>query len=256
MVQVQLGNEFATVRGFDDPNLSDDELSRRIEEEIGAQDERNKLLNTPAMQPARADATAPTMSMEHLNSVTEQWARISTWLNANLPSVPLIGADPEQIDRAAEKTGTPWPEELSTLFTHINGFPHEHWLRLLPVHELFDLDRVVQEHQLELDIWREFDEETGRPAAAAGDPAGTYLPQFLPFAGLDGNLLFVDTRPGPLHGCVTEFDKVDADDAGPRWTSLSAMLTDLAHSLETGTPFDQHWLPKVEAGELNWQFQP
>ncbi|MFE1592384.1 hypothetical protein [Nocardia sp. NPDC058705] len=78
---------------------------------------------------------------------------------------------------------------------------------MLPVHELFDLDRVVQERQLELDVWG-------------------------------------------------EFDKVGADDAGPRWASLSAMLADLAHSLETGTPFDQHWTPAVESGELNWQFHP
>lgn len=36
----------------------------------------------------------------------------------------------------------------------------------------------------------------------------TYMPEFIPFAGLDGYLLFVDTGPGDLYGCVTEFDKV------------------------------------------------
>lgn len=75
---------------------------------------------------------------------------------------------------------------------------------------------------------------------AAGDPAGRFLPDFLPFADRDGNLLCVDTRPGPLHGRVTELDKVGAvdsgaDEAGARWLSLSAMFTDLADSLYTGS---------------------
>ncbi|MFD3702514.1 SMI1/KNR4 family protein [Nocardia sp. NPDC058658] len=253
VVQLRLGNEIATVHGFDDPDLPDDELRRRIEAGIEAQKERTRLLNTP---PTAPQATGPTMSTTQPSSVTGQWARIATWIQANLPSATVNGAEREEIHRTAEATGITWPEEFSTLFTHINGFSRENWLRLLPVHELFDLDRVVQERQLELDVWGEFDEEMGEPATAAGDPAGTYLPQFLPFAGLDGNLLFVDTRPGPFHGCITEFDKVGADDAGPRWASLSAMLADLAHSLETGTPFDQHWTPAVVAGELNWQFQP
>ncbi|MFC8933840.1 hypothetical protein ACFT1A_17345 [Rhodococcus sp. NPDC057135] len=60
--------------------------------------------------------------------------------------------------------------------------------------------------------------------------------------------MFVDTGPGDLYGCVTEFDNFAADDAGPRWVSLSAMLADLADSLETGSTFDEYWKPKVVDG--------
>ncbi|MFC6012282.1 SMI1/KNR4 family protein [Nocardia lasii] len=252
VVQVRVGDEFAVAPTFDDPTLSDAELSRRIDEAIRAQNELNRSVPVPP-PPA---ATVPTRSATSPSSVTEQWTRVATWLRANLSSVALNGAEPADLARAVEATNIPWPEELSTLFTHINGFPREHWVQLFPTHELFDLDRLVTEHHIELDVWGEFGEELEAPAPAAGDPAGTYLPQFLPFAGRDGNLLFVDTRPGPLHGCVTEFDKVGADDDGPRWTALSAMLADLAHSLETGTTFDRQWLPTVEAGQLLWQFQP
>ncbi|MFC6012281.1 hypothetical protein [Nocardia lasii] len=188
-------------------------------------------------------------------SITEQWGRVAAWLRANLSSVTLNGAEPADLTRTIEAIGGTWPAELSTLFTHINGFAREHWVRLLPLHDLFDLDRLVREYRVELEVWGDVDADMVPHAPLAGDTAGTYLRQFVPFAGEDGNLLFVDTRPGPLHGCVSEFDKVSAD-GGPRWASLSAMFADLADSLETGAVFDQYWAPSVEQGELCWEFEP
>lgn len=107
---------------------------------------------------------------------------------------------------------------------------------------------------MKLDGWGEFDEEmlsalTERDTA--GGEAGTFRPEFIPFAGRDGYLLVVDTRLGPMHGCVTEFDKVDADATGPRWVSVSALLTDLADSLETGSEFFGGWGPHVIGGQLD-----
>lgn len=69
-------------------------------------------------------------------------------------------------------------------------------------------------------------------------------------AGRDRNLLFVDTRPGPLHGRVTEFDKVGAGEACPRWLCIGAMFTDLAKSLYTGSVHDR-WTPTVTVGQLS-----
>lgn len=63
-----------------------------------------------------------------------------------------------------------------------------------------------------------------------------------------------DTRPGDLQGCVTEFDKVGADGGGPQWICLSAMLTDLADTLETGSAFNGHFMPSVGDGNLDWQY--
>ncbi|MDJ0362433.1 hypothetical protein [Rhodococcus sp. H29-C3] len=80
------------------------------------------------------------------------------------------------------------------------------------------------------------------------------LSEFVPFAGIDGNLLFVDTRPGPSHGCVTDFDEAGADDGGPQWVSISAMLTDLADALESGHPFAGAWTPSVVDGQLKWLY--
>lgn len=196
-----------------------------------------------------------TMYSTPSGSVTEQWERIARWLLTNLDSPSIAGADAAEIDSAQQATGVSWPAELTTLFEHLNGFPLAAHVALLPMHEMFSLDRAVEERAMELDIWGEFDEEMGAPDpdAAAGDTAGTYIPAFVPFAGADGYLLVVDARPGPLHGCVTEFEKVDTDSAGPRWVSISAMLTDLADSLETGAEFDMGWTPVVVDGRLEWR---
>ncbi|MGY0503215.1 SMI1/KNR4 family protein [Nocardia sp. FBN12] len=189
-------------------------------------------------------------------SVAEQFGEIEKWLRGNLATVAIGGATEEQIRATAVATGRSWPAELVQLYTLINGFPAEQWVRLLPGDELFDLDRVLSERQLELEVWGPMAEEMGfevDPDGQAGDPAGTYLPEFIPFAGADGYLLFVDTRPGELYGCVTRFEKVDADDAGPLWVSISAMLTDLATSLRTGSEFDGYSRPTVVDGQLDWR---
>ena len=211
------------------------------------------------MQPDDQLPKPITRSSAPAGSVTEQWARITAWLNSHHSPVTIAGATKSQIADAAESTGTTWPPELIEFYEQINGIPPEELVRLLPGRDLFDLERVVQEREMELDVYAETNEiEEYEPpeGSTAGTAVFTYMPEFIPFAGLDGYLLFVDTRPGDLYGCVTEFDKVDADDAGPRWVSLSAMLTDLAESLETGSKFDKYWKPTVVDGRLDWKFTP
>jgi len=86
----------------------------------------------------------------------------------------------------------------------------------------------------------------------AGSPfTGEFSPLFIPFAGLDGNCLFVDLRPGTHHACVTEWDEVDAAYAGPRWPSLDAMFVDLLAALRSGGEFEGH-APSIVRGELEW----
>jgi len=191
-------------------------------------------------------------------SVSEQWGRIDRWLRANLADVAYAGAGTDDIESAAQSTGVLWAGDLVELFGLISGFSVDHYVSVLPQHELFDLQRVVDERAMELEVWSEFDEEMGAPDpdSEAGNVTGTYHPAFVPFAGMDGYLLVVDTRPGPLHGCVTEFEKVDADGGGPRWVSLGAMLTDLADSLESGGEFDGGWFPSVVDGRLEWEYGP
>jgi hypothetical protein len=61
-------------------------------------------------------------------------------------------------------------------------------------------------------------------SSPAGTPAGIYLPEYIPIADRDGSTLVIDTRDGELHGCVSEYAGEGADDPGPLWRSVSAMV--------------------------------
>jgi cell wall assembly regulator SMI1 len=89
-------------------------------------------------------------------------------------------------------------------------------------------------------------------AAPAGAVAGMFLPSFIP-VGDDGSgcALALDLRAGPRLGCVTPYRREDADTDGPRWTSLDALLDDVAGCLETGRPTG-YWEPVVHDGLLGW----
>jgi hypothetical protein len=90
------------------------------------------------------------------------------------------------------------------------------------------------------------------PRIREGEPAGTGANSFIPFAtNGSGCVMFVDSRPGPRSGCVTEFQREDADYDGPRWDSVAAMLEAIATGLEQDTPIDEAQ-PVVADGLLDW----
>lgn len=186
-------------------------------------------------------------------SVGREWARVRAWLGRHVPDFTPVGASQVEIDAAVTATGVPWPDELAEFYRLLNGIPGGRWVQFLPFWSFHSLDQLVESRNNSLAIWywpSDYQYEVCA-GTAAGHTAGTYLPDFLPFAGGDAYYLVVDTRPGPLHGCVTEFAKYDADDGGPKWRSLSAMLADLADSLETGTVFEGHAL-RLAGATLEW----
>lgn len=255
-----LGN---MVSGFADPTVSDAEIRRRIEAAFAHTREteviamRSSLPKMPS-QPLKEEQSS-TKYRTPSGSIGVQWQRISKWMQEHLRFGPNPGVHPEQVTAAMAATGIDWPSELRELFTLVNSFPHDQWVPLFPAYELFDLDRVVAERQLELKIWGQLDAEMNAhrdDGTPAGSIADTYLPEFIPFAGVDGNLCVLDMRPGPLHGCVSMFYREGPDVDGPRWLSLSAMLTDLADSLENGTAFDGGWYPTVHNRDLGWEWRP
>lgn len=151
-----------------------------------------------------------------------------------------------------------WPGELVEFLRLYAGAPR----RLLPLISLMTPTEIRSAHSRMLDVWAKLtaddpDMVEGDPSSQpAGTPAYTFLPEYIPFAGLDGYFWFIDTRPGPMHWCITECSRDTADDGGPKWHSLSSMLSDLADSLETGAFFDRMWLPQVIDNELEWQTRP
>ncbi|MCZ4518033.1 SMI1/KNR4 family protein [Rhodococcus ruber] len=251
-VFVALGGEFAWVRGFGDSTLSKSDLAQLVLDGIAGERrsavERAAAFSTRASRPPVKYSTQP-------SSVTEQWNRVADWFDANLPNYVISGADETRIADAQRRTGVEWPSELIELFRCVDGLPRTPWMAMFPKYELFGLDAMLDDREMMTDIWQTGDAENDPDrviSTTAGEAAWTFVDEFIPIAGMDGYFLFVDTRPGELNGCVTVFDKVNSDDAGPQWLSISALLDDLATSLETGTPFDGGWNHAVVDGRLEW----
>lgn len=249
---VALDSEFAWVRGFGDPMASKADLTQLILDAIDG--ERRNAVDraaTAATRATRPPVRYPTPS----SSVTQQWGRIAAWFEKTVPSYVITGADEERIAEVQNRTGVEWPDELIELFRCVDGLPREPWMALFPQYELFGLDAMLQDRAMMTEIWQRGDAENDPTRVierTAGKAAWTFLDEFIPIAGLDGYFLVVDTRPGELNGCITVFDKVNSDDAGPQWNSISALLADLADSLETGAPFDSGWRPGIVDGRLEW----
>jgi cell wall assembly regulator SMI1 len=243
-----------------DTSFSDEELAAKVQFAIDYQ--KNRMIEiqrraeeaAAAVPPSPARQPGTTRFSTPASDVGQQWSRISRWLRTHQTKLPAAGAGEEEIAAAEARSGLAWPTELRELFRQANGLAAEAWFPLLPSHYLLNLDQVNDERQLVLRVWSKFTDGTELAETRAGESSGTWLPEFIPFAGLDGYFLFVDTRPGPLHGCVSEFEKVGADDGGPQWISISAMLTDLADALETGARFAEVWSSDVVDGQLAWTY--
>lgn len=206
-----------------------------------------------------------TRSAAEPTDVRRQWERIADWFSGNGFPQALDafapGAEQSEIDRVEAQTGIVWPTELKDLYSVQNGFAPGAWMQFLPQHDMLNLDALLTHHREAPAVYELPDVAESVPslsdrAQPAGTPSGKFLPDYITFADRDGYELFCDTRQGPLAGCVTEYARENADDAGPEWTSIGAMLADLAESLETGQPFADGWIPQLSDGAFAWQWTP
>lgn len=86
-------------------------------------------------------------------------------------------------------------------------------------------------------IWLLVAEQEGPSFDANGEPEPRFLPSFLPIAmspGGDG--LIVDLRHGDAYGAVFLWDHETWVLGVPLWSSVAAMLQDIAAALGSGTP--------------------
>lgn len=197
------------------------------------------------------------------SSVARQWARLSPLLTANL-GVEYFGADDQTIADVEAATCS-WSDEVRELYRCVERASDRRGMLLLPPQfELMSLSQVEKQHA----FWDHFNKTPayGLPidldvemAKPSGSASGAMLPGFIPFANQDADTLFVDTRSGPLHGCVNLWPDADVARQPPIWRSLSAMLEDLAFSLERNTPMAMRlslwhrFQPYVESDRLVWE---
>ncbi|MBT0772787.1 SMI1/KNR4 family protein [Kineosporia sp. J2-2] len=189
-------------------------------------------------------------------TVERSWATIMDWCRVNAPVSAGLVRPPagEAALRAAQQVmPRPWPDDLRRWYQLHDGVDELPFL--LPGYAPLSLEQIVGDWRTYQGLYAEADHDwvvDAYEAQDAGTPSGGFLPSFVPFAGDGAGWgLYVDTRPGPHHGCVTEFQKDDDGRPGLRWPSIERMLRDVADSLLHGRSIVRD-RPRVTNGELDW----
>ena len=195
------------------------------------------------------------------------WTRIRTWCAVNAPATAAAlkpPASPDTRTSAEKSTGREWPSELHEWFTLHDGVS-EPGVPLVPNYPPLSVEQS-------LDVWDSFgelmseqyeasyfDPDARSIALGESEPAGReammFLPSFIPICGADDFYLFVDLRLGSMSGCVTGWDHTAADQQGPIWPSITAMVESTATALETSGECNGY-RPGVHQGLLGWYYEP
>lgn len=218
--------------------------------------------------PDRSKAASSSTAIDYFvaMSVEESWSRIAAWLNAYAPQT-AAGIQPpagEAALVAAEAAfPRPWPDDLRQWYRLHNGASSRQlFTGVLPGYaQLLSLQQITEASRGYEEIFDEvadeyedvFEDPATLDRAPAGEMAGRFLPSWVPIAE-DGTgcTMFVDCRSGEGAGCVTLFEREDADGGGPTWPSLEAMLADIADALERGHSCGG-WRPRVNDEVLEWE---
>ena len=189
----------------------------------------------------------------------EQWVRITMCLiragvGTTADTGPRGQTSPlhSRVRDAITDAGLP-PKTLPLFwFNLLTEYPDDRWTTLIPGYDLLTIEQSFDVRQRTLNAWVGIGADY---PSQAGEPAYTYIPEYIPLAERDAYLLVYDARPGPQHGMILEFEKVDADDDTTRWKSLTHFLGDLAFALENRTPFLSH-TPNFDDNTLSWMISP
>lgn len=196
-------------------------------------------------------------------SLVEVWSEYMTLLRDRFPATAQSVLPPrsEVERREQERATTPWSEELREFFT-LHGGQHVPIGRyvgtLLPDYLLLTFEEIADRHEFQLanpfpidDLGDEWPSEVA--TQEAGETSHMFLPAYVPIAEDGaGGFCYVDTRSGPLKGCVRFFGNDTADEGGPAYESLADYLDAARLSVEAGTKFDGV-IPRLKEGALIWE---
>lgn len=189
--------------------------------------------------------------------VTGLWADIVSWLSVHAPVTAnaLRPADPAADLAAFEADfATSLPEDLREWWSCCGGTDDAVLADVLPPFYTPYGPRRAREVREELR--KTWSAQWDRPSCDyyAGTSGSSFHPAWIPIAG-DGfaDELVVDLRPGPLHGCVLEWEHESSKTWRPEWTGVMGMLTDVRRALIDGTPAGHSHPTVTEDGRLDWQ---
>jgi cell wall assembly regulator SMI1 len=187
------------------------------------------------------------------------------WYATNAPAVYATLREPasaDQLAQAQQAMGQDLPVDLLAWWELADGVKDEAATAgsvVPPFYNPYPVASALDSRQDWLATWPGDD---GTAGLAGTERTFMWLPSWLPIANNGGgNDLFIDLRPGPLHGCVMEFDRVDGAGGPPLWPNIETMLTAIADALETRSAIDPFGdgpmrVELLDGGRLDWADAP
>lgn len=189
--------------------------------------------------------------------VTELWANIVRWLEDHAPvTAAALEPDPAELVALEAEFHVQLPADLRAWWTCCGGTATDVLADVLPpFYTPYSPSAALRAWRGHRELWTARWE---RPSCDyyAGSAGSSFHPAWIPIAG-DGfaDELVVDLRPGPLHGCVLEWEQEAAQVERPEWQGVSAMLADVYRALTDGVPAGHSHATVTEDGKLDWQIR-
>ena len=190
--------------------------------------------------------------------VTELWTNIVAWLRDHAPVTAAALKPPALLDLAELESefDVQLPADLREWWACCGGTDTDVLADVLPpFYTPYSPRGALQAWRGHRELWTA---KWDRPACDyyAGSAGSSYHPAWIPIAG-DGfaDELVVDLRPGPLRGCVLEWEQEAAQVERPEWRGVTDMLAAVNRSLLEGTPAGHSHPTVTEDGRLDWQIR-
>lgn len=187
--------------------------------------------------------------------VTQLWSEIVLWCQQHAPVTGSALRPPEPVPDFAALEGefrADLPPELRDWWSCCAG-PDALVDVLPPFYTPYGASGGLRAWRAQREHWVE---QWQRPACDyyAGSAATSFHPAWIPIAG-DGfsDELVVDLRPGPLRGCVLEWEQETALVTRPEWSGVRGMLRDVHRALTEGVSAGYSHPTVTEDGRLDWQ---
>lgn len=192
------------------------------------------------------------MPAEH--NLMSPWGRLRAALFTRGAHVTLAetqpGLDAADVARGFERMGLASAGQAPELFLHENGSRSAlRPVQLFPGMNLVSLQRAAELRETMLNSAC-MPSGYGYPKIA-GWPAFQFIPEFVPIAEGERDLLVADARGGSNHGRVFRYDTVLADDVSTAWPDLACYLDEVAAAIGSGSSLQER-TPVIREGRLQW----
>lgn len=191
--------------------------------------------------------------------VTLLWTKITIWLAEHAPTTAaeLKQASPApDLDAYEDELALSLPKQLREWWSCCGGTEEDTLIDVFP--PFYTPYSAAGALRAWSGFRRAWTGKWERPACDyyAGSAGNSFHPAWIPIAG-DGfaDELVIDLRPGPLRGCVLEWEQEVARVGPPVWPDLATLLADVHRALTEGSSAGYSRAVVTEDGRLDWQIR-